>query len=59
MKDSIFCIRMYRVFARRVYKLLNKFDRPIVKLQECVIRQKNGNFVGFQNMCSFKMSDHQ
>ena len=33
-------------------------SQPIMRLQKFVIRQKIGNFVSFQNMCDFKMSNY-
>ena len=43
----------YTVRQLKFHKFVSKFDQPIVKLQKRVIRQKNGNFVSFQNMCNF------
>ena len=32
-------------------------SQPILRLHKPAMRHINGNFVGFQNMCDFKMSD--
>ena len=47
---------IYTVRHLNFHKLQHKIDQPIGTLQKSVIRQKNGNFVSFQNMCGFKMS---
>ena len=48
----------YTPCAIQIDRLLKKRNsQPIVRLHGRVICHMNGNFVGFQNMYDFKMSD--
>ena len=40
-------------------KILYRNALPVVRLHGRVKCHMNGHFVGFQNMCDFKMSDYQ
>ena len=48
----------YTVRQPNLHKLANKQAQSIVSQHGGVICLMNGNFVGFQNMCDFKISDH-
>ena len=49
---------IYRVGHLKSEKIRYRNAKPIVRLHGRVICHMNGNFVGFQNMSDFKMSDH-
>ena len=49
----------YTVRQPNLHKLVNEQAQSIVRLHGRVICHMNENFVGFQNMCDFKTSDHK
>ena len=49
---------MYKVGHLKSEKMFYRNAQPIEKLHCRVICHVNGNFVGFQNMSDFKMSDN-
>ena len=48
---------LYTVRQPNLHKFVNEQAQSIVRLHGSVICHMNGNFVGFQNMCDFRMSD--
>ena len=54
----IFLTKYYRVGEPKRDKMLYRNAQPIVRLHGRLRCHMNGNFVGFQNMRDFKISDH-